>query len=101
SDDPSRYRDEAVTEIWKDQRDPIRRLESYLGRRGWIAAGEHDALAQQIEAEVRDAIARQEAVSPPALETLIDDVYEPPTRLLRGQLAELTASARTRSPHQR
>jgi pyruvate dehydrogenase E1 component alpha subunit/2-oxoisovalerate dehydrogenase E1 component alpha subunit len=99
SDDPSRYRDEAVTEIWKGERDPIRRLEIFLGRRGWLAAGEREAMSQQIEAEVRDAIARQEAVGPPALETLIDDVFEHPTQRLREQLAELAASPRARSPH--
>jgi len=99
SDDPSRYRDEAVTEVWKGERDPIRRLEIFLGRRGWLAAGEREAMSQQIEAEVRDAIARQEAVGPPALDTLIDDVYEQPTWLQREQLAELSASPRTRSPH--
>ncbi|HEY0992235.1 MAG TPA: thiamine pyrophosphate-dependent enzyme [Kofleriaceae bacterium] len=99
SDDPSRYRDEAVTEIWKGERDPIRRLEIFLGRRGWLAAGEREAMSQQIEAEVRDAIARQEAVGPPALETLIDDVFEQPTQRLREQLAELAASPRARSPH--
>jgi 2-oxoisovalerate dehydrogenase E1 component alpha subunit len=100
SDDPSRYRDESVTEVWKGERDPIRRLETYLVRRGWLAAGERDAIAQQIEAQVREAIARQEAVAPPALETVIDDVYEEPTWLLREQLAELVASPRVRSPHQ-
>jgi pyruvate dehydrogenase E1 component alpha subunit len=99
SDDPSRYRDEAVTEVWKGERDPIRRLEIYLGRRGWLAAGEREAIAQQIETEVREAIARQEAVSPPALETLIEDVYEQPTQRLREQLAELAAATRVRSPH--
>jgi pyruvate dehydrogenase E1 component alpha subunit/2-oxoisovalerate dehydrogenase E1 component alpha subunit len=100
SDDPSRYRDEAVTEIWKGERDPIRRLETYLTRRGWLAAGEREVIAQGIETEVRDAIARQEAVEPPALATLIDDVYEEPTWLLREQLAELGASPRPRAPHQ-
>jgi pyruvate dehydrogenase E1 component alpha subunit/2-oxoisovalerate dehydrogenase E1 component alpha subunit len=100
SDDPSRYRDESVTEVWKGERDPIRRFEAYLTRRGWLAAGEHEAIAQQIEAEVRDAIARQEAVGPPRLETLIDDVYEQPTWNLREQLAELAAAPRSRSPHQ-
>jgi pyruvate dehydrogenase E1 component alpha subunit/2-oxoisovalerate dehydrogenase E1 component alpha subunit len=100
SDDPSRYRDESVTEVWKSQRDPIRRLEAYLIGRGWLAAGEREALAQVIEVEVRDAITRQEAVAMPALETLIDDVYEQPTWLLREQLAELAASPRTRAPHQ-
>ena len=100
SDDPSRYRDESVTEIWRGARDPIRRLETYLTQRGWLAAGEHEASAQRIEAEVRDAIARQEAVPMPALETLIDDVYEQPTQLLREQLAELAAAPRARAPHQ-
>ena len=100
SDDPSRYRDESVTEIWKGERDPIRRLETYLVRRGWLAAGEREAFAQQVEAEVREAIARQEAVAQPALETLIDDVYEEPTWLQREQLAEIVAGPRTRAPHQ-
>jgi pyruvate dehydrogenase E1 component alpha subunit/2-oxoisovalerate dehydrogenase E1 component alpha subunit len=100
SDDPSRYRDEGVTEIWRGVRDPIRRLETYLIARGLLAPGERDAIAQRIEAEVRDAIARQEAVPPPALETLIDDVYEQPTALLREQLAELVAAPRARAPHQ-
>ena len=99
SDDPSRYRDESITEIWKGERDPIRRLESFLVRRGWLAAGEREAIAAAMDTEVRDAIARQEVVPPPALETLIDDVYEQPTWLLREQLAELAAQPRTRSPH--
>ena len=100
SDDPSRYRDEAVTEVWKGKRDPIQRFETFLLQRGWLAAGERDLLAQAMEADVRAAIARQEAVAPPALGTLIDDVYEEPTWLLREQLAELAASPRVRSPHQ-
>src|SRR5262245_15027080 len=99
SDDPSRYRDESVTEVWRGARDPIRRLETYLTQRGWIAAGERDAIAQRIEADVRDAIARQEAIAMPALDTLIDDVYEQPTQRLREQLAELAAAPRARAPH--
>src|SRR5215470_4463801 len=100
SDDPSRYRDESVTAVWRGERDPIRRLETYLIARGWLAGGEREALAQRMEAEVRDAIARQEAIPPPALDTLFDDVYERPTPRLREQLAELAAAPRTRAPHQ-
>ena len=99
SDDPSRYRDESVTEVWKGERDPIRRLEIFLNRRNWLSPGEREAMSQQIETEVRDAIARQEAIAPPALETLLDDVYEQPTWLQREQLAQLAAFPRTRSPH--
>ena len=89
SDDPSRYRDEAVTEVWKGQRDPLRRLRVFLERRGWLATGEHDAWAARLEAEVRETIARQEQVGPPPLSSLIDDVFEQPSWNLREQLSSL------------
>jgi len=91
SDDPSRYRDEQVTEVWKSRRDPIRRLRAMMERRGWITAAEHEALATRLEAEVREVITRQEAVAPPPLSSLIDDVFEQPSWLQREQLAQLEA----------
>ncbi|HLL25374.1 MAG TPA: thiamine pyrophosphate-dependent enzyme [Kofleriaceae bacterium] len=99
SDDPSRYRDEAVTEVWRGQRDPIRRMEAYLVQRGWLAEGEREQLAQALEADVRAAIARQEAVGAPVLGSLIDDVYEEPTWLLREQMAEVERAPRAKNPH--
>jgi len=99
SDDPSRYRDESVTEVWRGKRDPIRRLEAYMIHRGWLVAGERDELAQRLEVDVREAIARQEAVAAPALATLIDDVFEEPTWLLREQMAEVERSPRAKNPH--
>jgi len=87
SDDPSRYRDESVTEVWRNQKDPLRRLRIFLERRGWLAEGEHDAWAARLETEVRDTIARQEKIGPPPLATIIDDVFAEPTWLLREQLA--------------
>jgi len=89
SDDPSRYRDEAVTEIWRGQKDPLRRLRTFLERRGWLEPGEHDAWAARLETEARDAIARQEQIGPPPITSIIDDVYEAPTWNLREQLAAL------------
>jgi pyruvate dehydrogenase E1 component alpha subunit len=85
SDDPSRYRDEAVTDVWKTRRDPLRRLRVLLEARGWLAPGEHDALAAQYEAEVREVITAQEKVAPPPLSSMFDDVYEQPTWLQREQ----------------
>jgi pyruvate dehydrogenase E1 component alpha subunit/2-oxoisovalerate dehydrogenase E1 component alpha subunit len=99
SDDPSRYRDESVTAVWRDQRDPIRRLEAFLRARGGLEDGEREALTAHLEAEVRDAIARQEAVPLPDLDTLIEDVFEAPTWMLREQLAALAAGPRPRDPH--
>jgi pyruvate dehydrogenase E1 component alpha subunit/2-oxoisovalerate dehydrogenase E1 component alpha subunit len=92
SDDPSRYRDEKVTEVWKTRRDPLVRLRIYLESRGWLAAGEHDAMAARLEARVREVIAQVEAASPPPRESLIEDVFEEPTWILREQLALLNES---------
>ena len=100
SDDPSRYRDERVTDVWKQQRDPVRRLEAFLVARGWLAAGERDELAARLEAEVRDSIARQEQAGAPPLASMVEDVYEQPTWNLREQLAQLEAWPRVKSPHQ-
>ncbi|HKE18498.1 MAG TPA: thiamine pyrophosphate-dependent enzyme [Kofleriaceae bacterium] len=93
SDDPSRYRDETVTDVWREKRDPLRRMEALAAVRGWYAPGDTAALAESIEAEVRKVIAEQEAVGMPPIESLIEDVYEEPTWLLREQLDELAPHA--------
>jgi pyruvate dehydrogenase E1 component alpha subunit len=99
SDDPSRYRDEKVTEVWRHEKDPLRRMETFLKARGWLADGEREALATQLEADVRDAITRAEAAGLPPLESILDDVYEEQPWHLREQLAELVAWPRVKSPH--
>lgn len=99
SDDPSRYRDESVTEVWKSKRDPLRRMQIFLEARGWLAPGEAQQWAATMEAEVREAIARQEKAGPPPVTSLFDDVYEQPTWLQKEQREQLLAMARTTSPH--
>jgi pyruvate dehydrogenase E1 component alpha subunit/2-oxoisovalerate dehydrogenase E1 component alpha subunit len=94
SDDPSRYRDETVTDVWRSKRDPLRRMEAVAAARGWYAPGETEALAESIEAEVRQVVAEQEAIGMPPVESLIEDVFEEPTRLLREQLDELQSHRR-------
>jgi len=88
SDDPSRYRDESVTDEWRERRDPVLRIEKFLRDRGWLAAGEAETWAADIEKEVRAAIARQESAAPPPVESIIDDVFVEPTAALREQFAE-------------
>jgi pyruvate dehydrogenase E1 component alpha subunit/2-oxoisovalerate dehydrogenase E1 component alpha subunit len=104
SDDPSRYRDESVTEEWKRRRDPLVRLEAFMLQRGWLAGGEVERLSGEIEAEVRAEIARQELVGPPEHRTLFEDVYEQPTWLQREQEqaldAQLEAQLRARTTSQ-
>ena len=90
SDDPSRYRDETVTADWKTRKDPIQRARTFLLARGWLDERGDDALGEAIEAEVRDAIASEEAAPLPAPATMLSDVYEEMPWHLREQLKGLS-----------
>lgn len=75
SDDPSRYRDESVTEQWKTQRDPVRRFRSYLLGVGGLTEADDATLRKELDDQVRATIADQEKVPPPDRGTLFSDVY--------------------------
>lgn len=85
SDDPSRYRDESVTEVWKRERDPIARMRAFLLGKGWLSEDRDLRMREDIEARVREVVAAQEPLGPPDIDTLFDDVYETPTWLQREQ----------------
>jgi len=89
SDDPSRYRDESITLEWKTGKDPLARFRTFLAARGWLDDGAEAALAEAVEAEVRAAIAAEEAAPLPPLASLVEDVYERLPWHLTEQLEEL------------
>ncbi len=99
SDDPSRYRDESVTAVWKNERDPLVRFRHFLRVIGALSEGVDAALHEAIEAEIKSAVVTEEAAGPPALQTLIEDVFATPTTALREQLAEVAAALPARPHH--
>jgi pyruvate dehydrogenase E1 component alpha subunit/2-oxoisovalerate dehydrogenase E1 component alpha subunit len=88
SDDPTRYRDETVTEAWK-KKDPIARLQRFLVQQGLLDEAADQKIYADVDAEVRDAIAAEEPVGPPPLASLIEDVFAEVPAHLREQLSEL------------
>ncbi|HEX4456758.1 MAG TPA: thiamine pyrophosphate-dependent enzyme [Polyangia bacterium] len=88
SDDPSRYRDERVTEQWRT-RDPIARFRTWLMAEGLLDEAAEAALRAELDGEVRDAVAQEERVGAPELRTLVEDVYAEVPAHLEEQLAEL------------
>jgi pyruvate dehydrogenase E1 component alpha subunit/2-oxoisovalerate dehydrogenase E1 component alpha subunit len=93
SDDPSRYRDESVTAVWRDSRCPLHRFRSFLTWQGLLSDASDAALRAELDAEVRAAISAEEGVPPPALRSLIEDVFATVPAALEAQLAELIPSA--------
>jgi pyruvate dehydrogenase E1 component alpha subunit len=87
SDDPTRYRDAAEVEYWA-ARDPLARAEAYLRARGLLDDAQRARTAEELGARIAAAVAHAEAVGPPPLETLVEDVYATPPRHLTRQVVD-------------
>lgn len=88
SDDPSLYRDEALTLAWRE-RDPIALLRARLLAEGALAADADAALSEELTRELDAAVAAAESAPAPAVSSLFDDVYAELPRHLREQAAQL------------
>jgi pyruvate dehydrogenase E1 component alpha subunit/2-oxoisovalerate dehydrogenase E1 component alpha subunit len=74
SDDPTRYRDAETVDAWA-RRDPIVRFRAYLEANGhWDAAAE-DALQQELDDAITEAIRIAEAAPPPEPASVFTHVY--------------------------
>jgi pyruvate dehydrogenase E1 component alpha subunit/2-oxoisovalerate dehydrogenase E1 component alpha subunit len=92
SDDPSRYRDESVTTVWRENRCPLVRFRRFLMARGLLSASSDADLQAEVDAEVRAAIAAEESAPAPPLASLVQDVFAQVPASLAEQLAEVVAA---------
>lgn len=88
ADDPRRYRDEVEVTEW-EARDPIARLRAYLGDRGLWDTEAEEALREELQGLIGDAVEQAEAIPPPPWETLFEDVYAEPLWNLQEQREDL------------
>ncbi|MEM1416814.1 MAG: thiamine pyrophosphate-dependent enzyme [Myxococcota bacterium] len=91
SDDPTRYRSEAEVEAWR-QKDPLQRFERFLRSEGHLTGDQREAMEAELEAEIKAAIRKVEAMERPATATLFEDVYATRPWHLREQEDELRAA---------
>jgi len=87
SDDPTRYRADEEVAYWA-KRDPLTRLEAYLAKQGLLDQAAREAMAEELIAAIAEAVTHAETVAPPALETLVEDVYATPPKHLSRQVVE-------------
>jgi len=89
SDEPSRYRDEAVTRTWLEK-DPVALVRSRLVAAGSLDDSRDLQLTQELNAELDVAVAAAEGAPPPPLSSLFDDVYakRPPHLVEQAELAK-------------
>ncbi len=71
--DPGRYRSQAEAELWK-KRDPIPRLAKQLNQQG-VDASRLEAIQQEVDEVVQDAMRFAESSPEPSPEALYEDLY--------------------------
>jgi pyruvate dehydrogenase E1 component alpha subunit/2-oxoisovalerate dehydrogenase E1 component alpha subunit len=74
SDDPTRYRDPALVEAW-EKRDPLARLGAWMRGQKLLADADVEAWTAELNDEISRAVTAAEALPPPGIGTLFDDVY--------------------------
>jgi len=74
SDDPRRYREDAEMKKW-GERDPIVRFGRYLEGRKLLSREQAEKVEEEERERVRAAMDAAEKEGPPALETLVEDVF--------------------------
>ncbi len=88
SDDPSRYRDESITQQWK-KRDPLQRYKNTMIKLGHLSEDEAAQLDNEYAERVNAEITRAEAESAPKINDLFSDVYANIPKHLKRQQAQL------------
>lgn len=88
SDDPTRYRDEKLYEAWK-KRDPIQRFRDYLTKKKLWNDSAESKMQEELKALLADAVEKAEALPPPEIETMFEDVYESIPPQLQRQMDAL------------
>ncbi|AYV13800.1 MULTISPECIES: thiamine pyrophosphate-dependent dehydrogenase E1 component subunit alpha [Shewanella] len=90
SDDPSGYRSKEEEAKWQ-QHDPVKRFKLWLINKGWLKESDETELYEKYREEVLAAVKVAEKVPAPAIDAIIEDVFDQPTAALKQQLTELKA----------
>jgi len=93
ADDATRYRpQEEVSAAWKT--DPIARLRTYLGDRGWWSKEDEERLVVQCKGNVEAAVAEYLAIPPPQPQSMFDHLFETLPASLEWQRKKLARDSR-------
>jgi 2-oxoisovalerate dehydrogenase E1 component alpha subunit len=88
SDDPSGYRSKDEEAKWQ-QHDPVKRFKLWMINKGWLTEKQDAALFEKYRSEVLAEVKIAEKLPMSHIDTLIEDVYDTPTPLLKQQLDTL------------
>ncbi|WP_066365448.1 pyruvate dehydrogenase (acetyl-transferring) E1 component subunit alpha [Neobacillus fumarioli] len=85
SDDPTKYRDQSESEVIRETRDPLLRVERYMKSNGIWKEEWVQKITNEIAAEVEQAVKEMENYPKPNVNDLFDHVFEKPTWTISQQ----------------
>lgn len=91
SDDPTRYRTNEEVAEWA-KKDPVERMRRVVLKRGLLDEAREQSLFSEVDAEVKEAIAKVENAPMPVRESVFDDVYATLPWHLEEQRREMLAN---------
>ncbi len=85
ADDPTKYRNQSISDEIRETRDPLMRLERYMKNAGLWDEEWSSRVQREIKDEVEQAIREVESYPKPKVEDLFDHVFETPTWTIAKQ----------------
>ncbi|WP_243292045.1 pyruvate dehydrogenase (acetyl-transferring) E1 component subunit alpha [Bacillus sp. FJAT-47783] len=89
ADDPTKYRQKGDADIWIHQKDPMKRYESFLLKRGVLTEEIKVSLTSVISNEIESEISKIEGMTPSPVYEAFDYVYDEAHPQLQKQKEEL------------
>ena len=84
-DDPKRYRTQADMDNW-DKKDPLIRMRKYLTDKGLWSDEKEDALVEQYDADIQEAVAKADSVGKQKVSMFLDNMFETPDKITQEQI---------------
>lgn len=96
-DDPKRYREKGEEEMWREKRDPLKRLRKYLERKNLWSEEEEEATTEEMMNEIAENMKKVESMDKGSVADLLDNVYvEAPPHVVEQKEAIVRAGGNER-----
>jgi 2-oxoisovalerate dehydrogenase E1 component alpha subunit len=91
SDDPRAYRDDHEVEEWL-KRDPIERFDRFMVNQGHLKGEDRAGIEEETDQQIQSILKQVENLGPPAIQSIVEDVFQEVPWHLREQLEELESA---------
>ncbi|OZM58735.1 pyruvate dehydrogenase (acetyl-transferring) E1 component subunit alpha [Lottiidibacillus patelloidae] len=94
ADDPTKYRDQSLSEKKRKESDPVVRLQRFMQKEGYWEDAWATEVQEQMNAEIEEAVKEMEAYKAPDVNDMFDYVFEKPTWTIEEQKKEIIGTNR-------